>query len=402
MSGFIFLCDSNTETECLKRLLIGTNNSKIYSQAFSQIKIGDLCFLYNYKTGLLRGVYKALTQCKKNLEPNAWSDSGTSFPFQVRISSESEYINPISVDDIRNLIKFSPWAGNLVPPSIISNEEIKNILKKFKQNNDDNRPLESRFDESKDLTSSYILKCDKITGSKCFSDNIMGAPVGLFRNIISKIQPGSIIFVWQIEEKRLYGIWRALSRGQYDPTAFDSRFPAIVICERRYNLEKGISAEQLRGIVPFDDKYPPYKISHKKGQQLIEALIKENSGAENYISQPKFNSGEYTSEDGHIVKSLSEAFIDNWLFNHNLLHAYEYRVQLNNKFLKCDFYLPVGNVYIEFWGLAGKPDYDERRKAKREIYKKANKRLLELFPGDICILPEVLPAKLASFGIATS
>jgi hypothetical protein len=400
MSGFIFLCDNNTESECLQRLLFGTNSNQIYAQAFKNIKIGDLCCLYNYETASLKGIYRALTPCQKNIEPNAWSDSKIKFPYQVRVSTESEYETPLSLQELQNILHFSYNWKYPVPLSIVPNETLSEILSAFKKRNNDFRPFEARYEESKSLTNSYIFKCDKVTGGKCFSDNVMGAPVFVFKDIVSKIQPGSLIFVWQIEERRLYGVWRALSRGQYDPLAFESRFPAVVICERQYNLDKGISEEKLRGIVPFDQSMPPYVINHKKGHDLIEALINENSNQSDYIEKAKIEHGRYVTEDGHIVRSLSEAFIDNWLFNHNLPHAYEYRVQLGNKFLKCDFYIPPKKIYIEFWGLIGKREYDDRRKVKKAIYKSAGVKLLEIFPNDIPVLSEVLQAKLASYGIS--
>lgn len=38
--------------------------------------------------------------------------------------------------------------------------------------------------------------------------------------------------------------------------------------------------------------------------------------------------GKFTCTDGHIVKSKSEMIIDNWLFDHNIPHAYEKYFQL--------------------------------------------------------------------------
>lgn len=57
----------------------------------------------------------------------------------------------------------------------------------------------------------------------------------------------------------------------------------------------------------------------------------------------------YRTEDGHWVRSRAEVIIDDWLYSHNIMHAYERK--LPEKSYRCDFYIPSGNVYIEFWGL---------------------------------------------------
>ena len=36
----------------------------------------------------------------------------------------------------------------------------------------------------------------------------------------------------------------------------------------------------------------------------------------------------------------------------------------------CDFYIPTGKIYIEFWGLENDPKYAKRKEAKKAIYKK--------------------------------
>jgi hypothetical protein len=38
-------------------------------------------------------------------------------------------------------------------------------------------------------------------------------------------------------------------RGQYSPCLFDEHYPAVVICERPFNLEKGLVEVKVRSIV---------------------------------------------------------------------------------------------------------------------------------------------------------
>ena len=68
--------------------------------------------------------------------------------------------------------------------------------------------------------------------------------------------------------------------------------------------------------------------------------------------------GKFICKDGHIVKSKSEREIDNYLFEHDIPHAYEKALPYGSgekEILHPDFYLPnyLGkgkHVYVEHWG----------------------------------------------------
>lgn len=400
MSGYIFLCNMETEEECLQRLLLGTNNRKIYNQSFQGIQIGDWLFLYNYDKGTLMGLYRALTACEQNLEPHAWKDSkGRGFPFQVRIGAENEYTNHLTADEIQQIVPLQTAEKfGLLPPSKVSDEQVRGLAKALQKKNNDITPDPLRIPKVQVSSHAFIFRCDRTTGGKCFSDNVMGAPAMQFKPIVSRIQSGDTIFLWLIEERKIFGVWRAKSRGQYDPISFDGRFPAVVFCERIFDIESGIPEKEVRGIVPFDGHYPPYLIKYEQSQKLIDTLMAANAQPGEVEHETK--EGKYLCEDGHLVRSYSEIIIDNWLYNHQIVHAYEHRVQIGLKFLHCDFFLPTKKVFIEFWGLVGDPKYDAQRKKKKEMYSQAGVNLMELFPIDIPVLSDILPAKLSGFGIS--
>lgn len=73
---------------------------------------------------------------------------------------------------------------------------------------------------------------------------------------------------------------------------------------------------------------------------------------------------EHQCEDGHYVRSYSEMLIDNWLYNHGIIHAYEKSVFMAtdpDAVVLSDFYIPKGKVYIEFWGLKEEANYIKRK-----------------------------------------
>ena len=65
----------------------------------------------------------------------------------------------------------------------------------------------------------------------------------------------------------------------------------------------------------------------------------------------------------------------------------------------CDFYIPKGRVYIEYWGYENKEKYLERKKEKIELYKKYDLNLVELHEKDVQNIDDVLPKILLKFGI---
>lgn len=109
---------------------------------------------------------------------------------------------------------------------------------------------------------------------------------------------------------------------------------------------------------------------------------------------------KHRSADGHYVRSRAEMLIDNWLYMSEIVHAYERKLPVEEE-VYCDFYLPVGKVYIEFWGMENDPKYLARKHEKLRIYEKYSFNLIELNDSDIQNLDDILPKKLLKFGIQT-
>ena len=63
---------------------------------------------------------------------------------------------------------------------------------------------------------------------------------------------------------------------------------------------------------------------------------------------------------------------------------------------------PKGNVYIEFWGLEGQPDYDSRRKEKIKLYEKNELELINVSPEHLDNLDAYLSRKLSVYGVKTA
>jgi hypothetical protein len=107
---------------------------------------------------------------------------------------------------------------------------------------------------------------------------------------------------------------------------------------------------------------------------------------------------KHRTADGHYVRSRGEMLIDNWLYMSEIVHAYERKLPIEED-VYCDFYLPNGKVYIEYWGLENNEKYLERKKEKLRIYEKYGFNLIEIEDLDIQNLDDILPKKLLKFGI---
>jgi len=65
-----------------------------------------------------------------------------------------------------------------------------------------------------------------------------------------------------------------------------------------------------------------------------------------------------------LARSLSEKIIADFLFTSKVEYEYEKHIRLDGYDIKPDFYLPVYNLYVEFWGMLESPGYFESFKWK--------------------------------------
>lgn len=125
---------------------------------------------------------------------------------------------------------------------------------------------------------------------------------------------------------------------------------------------------------------------------LNHAIDYYSKGYDNSISEFYNNFPKYKSVDGHCLRSKSELIIDLWLCYHRINHEYEKPIKKQSKLIaKCDFYLPVYNCYIEYWGIEGDNHYENNKKNKILMYESLNLKLVSLYPDDL----ENLESKLS-------
>lgn len=147
---------------------------------------------------------------------------------------------------------------------------------------------------------------------------------------------------------------------------------------------KHLDRETFIKVIKLLNDMPPYQKSFHTPygykdvfgswfKALIEADVLEND------SQKTGYGYRVLANDGHECLSLGEKNIDDWLYLNKIPHDKE--PLYPGVFLRGDW--KVGNYFIEYWGLYGNEDYDNKILIKREIAKEHNITLIEIFPEDI-------------------
>jgi hypothetical protein len=102
--------------------------------------------------------------------------------------------------------------------------------------------------------------------------------------------------------------------------------------------------------------------------------------------------------DGHILRTALKMRVCDWLYLAQLGHAYQRALPVE-ELVHADFYLPMGNVYIDCWEADVPAAELSSRLLKRELYKQYDLRHIEINAGDVERLDEVLGRGLLGFGI---
>lgn len=157
--------------------------------------------------------------------------------------------------------------------------------------------------------------------------------------------------------------------NNYVKTEYEEKINNVIQIDE-FNKSKCITCgRKTEGLLFCPSCYHKYKNK--------ELLFKVNKCTEIELLDENYE-GRYTCKDGHIVKSKSERDIDNYLFEHNIQHAYEKEIYYGAKateVLHPDFFLKnyLGkdkHVYIEHWGYnENNISYTNTKKFKMPIYK---------------------------------
>ena len=134
-------------------------------------------------------------------------------------------------------------------------------------------------------------------------------------------------------------------------------------------------------------------------RQSDQSLPPAEDGAERDL----FDAGrpadaELSGVDGHVVQTLLELRVCDWLYMAQLVHAYR-RPLPTEELAIADFYLPQGSVYIDCWDEDVPAAELKAKLRKRDLYKEFGLRHIEVNATDADQLDQVLGRGLLGFGI---
>jgi DNA modification methylase len=95
--GFIFASTKKTESECLNKLIFGTD--RVYGPVVIRIRKDDLIFLNNIDTNVIYGVFKAISDGGFKIDPEAF---GGRYPYQVKVEPLGQ---TIKLDNAKEIMK---------------------------------------------------------------------------------------------------------------------------------------------------------------------------------------------------------------------------------------------------------------------------------------------------------
>mgnify|MGYP001054290362 FL=1 len=243
----------------------------------------------------------------------------------------------------------------------------------------------------------FIAVCKNDTEQECFDRMLFGS-LRSWWDKVQQVQKGDVGFLLNLDEDILSGPFRAESNGTLNivPEAWGGRFPAQVRVSREKGGASILNARQM--LREFGIAYTKYVLTAEETASL-RAMFGSPEDVEMFgifrgVEAPQER--RFKTEDGHYVRSKAECIIDNWLYHHDVVHAYE-RVLPIEPELRCDFYVKAGDCYIEYWGLQEDEEYRSRRDKKVVTYQKHHLKLIGLNDKDIELLDDVLPKKLLRY-----
>jgi len=256
-------------------------------------------------------------------------------------------------------------------------------------------------------TQGWIFFCNNNTQEECFRHGIVGSPEKYLTNF-SSLKAGDPVLLYNYEAGMLVGHFTATSEVKLDHVQFEwiRRYRVQVPLALEKRFARPVPKEKLETIPGLNFNSKGYLTNFSLPMEVVQELLDLAEGRKESLGEPgtkeesdfrKKYPANYLCSDGHWVRSKAELLIDNWLYTRHppIAHAYERRLPVPEE-AYADFYIPIGDCYIEYWGL-DTPEYSARQRRKLELFRNYKFRVISLGERDIEKLDDLLPGKLLKF-----
>jgi len=256
-------------------------------------------------------------------------------------------------------------------------------------------------------TQGWVFFCNKSTEEECFRQSIVGS-ADKYLPRLKTLKPGDPVLLYNLNSEMIVGHFTALSEARLDflQEEWIKRYRAQVQLKLEERFAEPIPLQKLESIpdLYFDSQgfLTNFSLPIEVVQKILDLVVsrKKSLGEPAIREDSNFRKKfppNLLSSDGHRVRSKAELLIDNWLYTRRppIAHAYERRLPVPEE-VYADFYIPLGDCYIEYWGL-DTPEYTNRQRKKMEIFEKYEFRVISLGEPDIEKLDDLLPGILLKF-----
>lgn len=171
------------------------------------------------------------------------------------------------------------------------------------------------------------------------------------------------------------------------------RIPSQNFGEGKYDLRELNTDERLAVLRVLQRKPTLRRVKELYGswfKALVDAELLDNGSRRVSIGT------QCLAKDGHMCFSLGEKTIDDLLHAMGISHEREPVYPESN--FRADFI--VDGVFIEYFGLAGDPDYDAKVSKKKKLCQVHGIKLISIFPNDLASSKKLESLLLAGLGIA--
>lgn len=266
-----------------------------------------------------------------------------------------------------------------------------------------------------DNRSRFNKGCPYCSGRKCLPEESFGA---LYPDLVNEWHPtknkkrpteytkAANQKVWWRCAKNSKHEWLSRIAGRTNPT---SPRGCPYCSKHKFLPEESLAAKYPELVKEWHskNKKSPFEYARASGKKVWwqcsknsqhewEASISNRTKHINPRGCPFCVVGKYgvrgMTKDGHLYHSKQEGFIDDWLFEHNIPHSVKIKypfhpvLNLNNK---KDTDWVINGVFVEYFGLLGKFNYDKGTDEKIKLCRLNKIELIAIYPFDLNKLDEI-------------
>ena len=281
-------------------MLFGT--SRQYGAVAIRVKKGAFLFLLNLDADVLFGVFRAVSDGKLNMEPDAWNGN---YPYQVKVESLGDIV---PVENAKKLLKNMGISRS----SVIQGKAVRNLIGFFRPHNELAKEPQKRLFQTEEKQEAKILELRKW-------------------ELLGKAEKASGEDVEDIPQLQATTLWDFPRQSYGKTTKGDNKYAGVTPAELIWNLvwrytEPGdlvvdpmcgsgttldVCKEEQRKVICYDVS-PPSERKDINKNDARKIPLDDDSADLVFVDSPYGDNIKYNNEPANIgnISSESKLFYD--------------------------------------------------------------------------------------------